>query len=314
MSACKQTPPGILSQSEMEDILYDYHLTQGVLDQLSSEERDENTQRYLDAVFSKHGVTEAEFDSSMVWYYRDGKAIFTIYQNVNKRFETFNEELKLKSGGSSYAVMSAEGDTANIWPGNRSIILRSTPLLCCERFNIKSDSTFRRGDKFLLHLTNKFTKEMTDSRNQFANVGLSVEYADGTTDGENRMTENDGTIQLEILTRKDADIKNIYGYFYYSGDNTKRNMCSIRDIALVRMHDMTVQNTAEADTLKADSTLNDSLQKPALHGDTARIKQRLTPEQLHEQMETKENIKIRTAPEIRTRNTYGPTRKKSVAK
>ena len=53
-AACKKTPEGILSKGDMEDVLFDYHLVQGMIDQMDSEQRLAN-QRYLDAVFKKHG-------------------------------------------------------------------------------------------------------------------------------------------------------------------------------------------------------------------------------------------------------------------
>lgn len=300
--SCKDAPSGLLSKQELEDVLYDYHLTQGILEQLNDEERVENTQRYVDAVFTKHGITAEQFDSSMVWYYREGKQLPEIYTAVHKRLEALEAELKLRNGSGSYAAISSEGDTANIWPGQRTLILRNTPMMCCERFNIVADSTFYRGDKFLFAMSNKFTKGMSDNQEHYINVSLTLQYVDGTTKGENRTVDVDGSFQFDLVADKEKDLKSIHGFFYFKAGTEGRKMCSIKDVALIRMHDMNSVGETLSDTLLTDSIASDSILTEAK--DTVR-RQRLTPEQLHEQIAPESHVKIRKAPEVRTRNTYG---------
>lgn len=307
VAACTDAPRGVLSSQEMEDVLFDYHLTQGVIEQLTEEEKGENAQRYVDAVFAKHGVTEQQFDSSMVWYFRDGRQLKDIYANVHKRFEAIDKELKLKNSSGSYAALPSHGDTANIWPGRRTLILRNTPLLCCERFNIMTDTTFHHGDKFLFVMENKFTKGMSEEHDHYINVALTLQYADGTVGGDNRTVDLDGTFQYEIVADKEKDLKRMYGYFYYKAGRGGRKMCSIRNIALIRMHDKSLQQSVVTDTLVLDSIETDTIVEAV--PDTAR-RLRMSPEQLHEQVAPSSRIEIRKAPEVRTRNSYGVRRKK----
>ena len=68
LSACKPSlPDGILSESKMESVLYDYHLAMGLAE---SEEGSVPENRYIRVrqVFEKHNISEAEFDSSMVYW------------------------------------------------------------------------------------------------------------------------------------------------------------------------------------------------------------------------------------------------------
>lgn len=306
--SCNDAPSGVLSKQEMEDVLFDYHLTQGMIEQLNSEQSVDNPQRYLDAVFAKHGITAEQFDSSMVWYYRDGRLLPEIYANVHKRLEELDAELKLRNGSGSYAAMSSEGDTANIWPGQRTLILRNTPLLCCERFSIVADSTFHRGDKFLFAMLNRFTKGMSDEQDHYVNVALTLRYTDGTIKGDNRTIDLDGSFQFDVVADKEKDLASVSGYFYFRGGNGGRKMCSISDIALIRMHDMSQALPAVSDTVQTDSVLTDTI--PAETVDTVR-KARLNPEQLRQQVAPESHVKIRTAPEVRTRNSYGVRRSNS---
>ena len=93
--ACKPSmPDDVLSPGKMEDILYDYHLADGMAyaeanyDQLGYKKM-----VYREAALRKHGVTKAEFDSSMVYYYRHTEKLHDIYLNLAKRLN--NDALAL---------------------------------------------------------------------------------------------------------------------------------------------------------------------------------------------------------------------------
>ena len=70
--ACKPTVPGeYISPDDMVDVLYDYYVSQAMADQDTKDGKmGYNRRVYFLAVLKKHGVTEAEFDSSMVYYHR----------------------------------------------------------------------------------------------------------------------------------------------------------------------------------------------------------------------------------------------------
>ena len=67
--SCEEKPEGLLSKREMEEVLYDYHIAQYMASNLSFDER-YKSHLYVEAVFEKHGITEAQFDSSLVYYNR----------------------------------------------------------------------------------------------------------------------------------------------------------------------------------------------------------------------------------------------------
>ena len=80
-----KVPAGIISSSDMVDVLYDYHLAQAMAAQAS----DSSAYRYrvyTQAVLQKYGLTQAEFDSSMVWYTRHADYLYDVYKQVDQRF------------------------------------------------------------------------------------------------------------------------------------------------------------------------------------------------------------------------------------
>lgn len=295
----------------MEDVLFDYHLVQGMIDQMNSEQRQEN-QRYLDAVFKKHGITEADFDSSMVWYNRNGILLKEIYADLNKRYKDLDEELKLRSGNNNIlTTFSQTGDTANIWTGDQLILLRPQYILNKEVFTLKADSNFYRKDKFKLYATAYFVKEIKDDRECNLNLGITVQYKNGKTIGTTRTLDYNGPIELSIDATEDEDIEALHGYFFYRGKETMRNLVLINQIALVRMHDKSIPPPTPADSLRADSVQTDSTEKDS----TIKLPRRhLTPEEVRQQNKTKDRIQIKAAPDIRTKNSYGPSRRKNAKK
>ena len=306
--SCEERPDGVLPPDQLEEILFDYHLTQGVID-IQPPESYEHNQRYLDAVFANHGVTEAEFDSSMIWYTREALQLKEIYANLNRRFTDMENALKLEAGNSDITLgLSASGDTANIWSAASTIILRPTPMLNKQTFTIQNDSTlFMRRDRMRMVANGVFFRENSEDRENSVEVGLIIEYTNGKTTGVNRTLVNNMPIELSIDAGDENDIRAVHGFFYYTGKNVQRNLAILTGIALIRLHDKTASPPAPADTVKTDSMQVDSaVLKP-------RVREHLTPDQLRERSRTKERIQIKAAPDVRTRNSYGPTRRKKKA-
>lgn len=76
--ACQvKRPETVLSDKQMEDVLYDYHIAKALGEALSY---NENYKRvlYVESVYKKYGITEAQFDSSMVWYARNPEVLSKI--------------------------------------------------------------------------------------------------------------------------------------------------------------------------------------------------------------------------------------------
>ena len=81
-------PRGILSSRQMRDIMYDLHRVDGMMEVMQlGTGYDETLARYYQSVMDRHGVTQAQFDSSLVWY-TDNPALFDkIYPKVMDRLD-----------------------------------------------------------------------------------------------------------------------------------------------------------------------------------------------------------------------------------
>jgi len=305
LMACDNRPKDVLSRGKMEDVLYDYHIMQGIIDELPTEEREKKAQDYINAVFVKHNITEAQFDSSIVYYNRHTKELHKIYSNLKERYTAVNEEIQLVNGNNDMmAVFATGGDTTNLWNSAKLLTLRNKDLLNKESFTIHADTSFRRQDQFILTLSPIFIKEGRDDYDINLHVGLSVLYTNGKHIGTSRVINGNGTQQLTLQTSKDEDIKSVTGFFYYKGKKSTRNLCLIDNISLIRMHAKELEEVEEVDSVKTDSVTTDALPKPA--------ERRLSPEELRQMNKSGEHINIQAAPSVRTPNKIGPRRRRQV--
>lgn len=81
LSGCR--PRGILHSGEMRSVLVDLHTTDALL-QMSGKQflSPEEKSLYYAQVLEKHGITQAQFDSSIVWYTAHPQLFDKIYPKV----------------------------------------------------------------------------------------------------------------------------------------------------------------------------------------------------------------------------------------
>ncbi len=99
LSGCR--PKGILHSWEMRDIMVDLHKTDALLQVTGLQfGHDDVTEIYYAEVLEKHGVTQAQFDSSLVWYTAHPQLFDKIYPKVLAKldeertaFEAAHEEV-----------------------------------------------------------------------------------------------------------------------------------------------------------------------------------------------------------------------------
>ena len=270
--SCKPSiPPEVIQPDEMEELLYDYHISQG----MAYSDVDNNYKRrlYFESVLKKHGITHAEFDSSLVYYYTRADYFMDIYKRVQERLG--DEALEMGTSASEverYSTLSLNGDTADIWEGNRQMILMNCRPYHLVQFSLKADTAYHAGDSFLLTFTNTY---LSQNSNKPLMVYMAVTYANDSTVTQNTTTAFNGTISLRI-SPCDERVKTIRGFIHlqqrpdeHPGPN---DMCmmSLDGVRLIRFHkkETSPEPTKQApvdsvrNDVKADSLADDSVKKP----------------------------------------------------
>lgn len=305
LTSCKPgRPSGILAEEVMEDILVDYHLAQGMAE-CSDRNMEEARYLYVQAVFRKHGVSEAEFDSSLVYYSTHSEFMAVICKNVVARVEAEARlhGLSERSGEDSfYANLTADGDTADIWPELRYVTLLPDRVHCLYSFSLQADSTFRPGDSFIWRFRTQPIEH--DNRMKDAYAMLRLDYENDSTVVTNRAVMGKAVHDLRLNPASGLDtvpLRRVSGFVYLTPMNgadvtpTVHAML-LHDFSLVRMHkpapavpDSTGASGSAlpSDSIEhADSLLDDTL--PA--ADQARV--RLTPEQMRDMQPREHRINV----------------------
>jgi hypothetical protein len=252
--ACKPTVPSeYIQPGEMEDILYDYHIAVAMARQKSGSDADFNRSLYFQSVLKKYGVTEAEFDSSLVYYYSHAYRLKDIYTEVNDRLDDEAADLGVAVGDiNRYSQYTENGDTANIWNQQADLLLIPRPTKNRFDFTVKVDSTFKKGDSFMFQFVSEYiwqsgTKDVT--------VCIVCEYSDTIIQTANHVSV-EGTAQVRVPAYREKKLKEMRGFIYLTDnadDSSTRRMLFISQIQLIRFHNKNLKNDEKADSVKTDS-------------------------------------------------------------
>ncbi|MBO7118795.1 MAG: DUF4296 domain-containing protein [Bacteroidaceae bacterium] len=284
--ACSPSrPSGILNEKKMTDVLVDYHLAQGMAE-TQGENIDVVRYKYIQAVFKKHRITEAEFDSSMVYWSGRAEEFTHIYENVVTRVQAQAERMGLEETANQdkFASLTNEGDTANIWLGKDFACVVANPVQCVYSFQMKADSTFRPGDSFIWRFKTQFVSR---SMNNEAIALLSFYYETDTSTCVTDLLRNSPKNELRFYPGRGLDslnLSSISGFIYLPmvNDADKPKPLLVSEIQLIRMH-------KEKPIIKETPVLVDTISIDTLPKEKS---ERLTPQQVRESQPRERKIHV----------------------
>jgi hypothetical protein len=142
-AACSERPSYVLSESKMEDVLYDLYLAEVAIEEnrFSSSSDSALKQDLLNSIFKRHKVTEQKFDTSLFWYNANIERYLKINTKVGERFAALSEKLKTDLDKIEAEVRKAQ--IRNLFPDTAFFFLES-PGLYQNRYVFKSDSAHLR--------------------------------------------------------------------------------------------------------------------------------------------------------------------------
>lgn len=283
-------PSDVISQGKMTDLLYDYHQAQQAADALGKENMEEERYVLIQKVFQKYGVTEAEFDSSMVWYAGNSMYLTQIYERIDERLKRDMKALGLDDVVDEYANLSATGDTALVW-SRTNLWLRNDVRDNLLSFTIRPDSTFALGDTYLLKFGNRFVT--SDNRREGFAMLVARYENDSIVSQVLRVAGSFDTslrINSSHLTDNNA-LRSLVVTFYQDFEsNQPLSMWMVSKPQLIRFHQQ------KKDSIQTDSVVVDSLgTMPKL--DSARAiridsVERLSPAELRQEHKGEKSIQV----------------------
>ncbi len=286
MACSPSRPRGILSKQKMTDVLVDFHLAQGMAE-AQGDNSEVTRYKFIQAVFKKHRITEAVFDSSMIYYSGRAEEFTHIYDNVVTRVQAQAERMGLElsqANQDKFAKLTNEGDTANIWLGKDFACVAANPVQCLYSFTMKADSTFKMGDSFIWRFRTLFVGR---SMNNEATALLNFYYDTDTVVCVTDLLRNNPKNELRHTPGRALDslnLRSITGYIYLPlvKDADPPKPLLVSEIQLIRMHkeDPIIKDTS----VVADNIVVDTLSK--------RKTERLTPLQVRESQPRERKINV----------------------
>lgn len=231
----KQVPEDIIQPDRMENILYDYHLSISMGNNLSYSDNYQK-EAYKNYVFEKYHITEADFDSSMVWYTRHTEELAGLYKKVGERFRSEKKRMQeLLALREDKPATSLPGDTVDVWYDRKLYWLTDVPLANKVTFEIPADSNFKAKDAFLWSADYIFLSE----GERRATMGFNILFDNDSVVGRVKDITCSGVQTLYIKPDSAFAIKSVSGFIYYmdSDSSTNKPGLIINNIALTRYHE-----------------------------------------------------------------------------
>lgn len=240
--SCKPTVPSeYIQPGELEDILYDYHVSQAMAKEKGTgghEDAEYKQNVYFRAVLKKYDITEAVFDSSLIYYYSHADRLKEIYTRVTERLNDDAKELGASVGDiNRYSQYSETGDTANIWKNETDVLLIPKPTANRFDIHVEADTSFYKGDSFMFQFV---SDNIYQNGSMDAVLCLTAKYEnDSITQSVSRISAS-GMTQLRIPHYREGRLKELNGFIYLNndlrGEGDVRKLMFISQIQLIRFH------------------------------------------------------------------------------
>ncbi len=238
LAACDKAPAGIIDESDMVDLLVDLYKADAYRQTHPSQFPDDSTLMALkQSVMAGHGVTPADFDTSLVWYAHNMDAYTDVHRRVIDRLEHErsridpNEKPRPATGTEVAAARQqyypASGDTADLWRAPRTWMLTPAMQSGYIPFDITPDRQARRGDSYELRL------RAVNGQRSLA-VLIAADYADGGTAYVTRNAVVAGANRISLPTDSQRTAVRVYGYLRYNV--AQRQTVFIDSVQLLRTH------------------------------------------------------------------------------
>lgn len=179
LCACNNRPKEVLPEDKMVDLLTDLQLAEGYYNTVGPGKA--NRDAIINSVLTKHGVTQAQLDSTVAYYGRNIDDYYKLYGKVEKRIRN------LSYTGTNDDIVESD----DIWPYNRFAIMFPNQSSNGISFSIPADNV-ESGNllEWKFRLPNQESVEAT----------FGIEYSNGLISLSNRKLNGNRTISLELQT------------------------------------------------------------------------------------------------------------------
>lgn len=256
----------MLNQNDMTNILVDMHKTDAMLNEENqSYNHYSHKAPYYKFILKKYGITQAKFDSSLVWYTKNPQKFNRVYDNVMIDLTAFQKEIK---NGKYHPVdtLGIARVKSTIWNKRTKFVLTKDSLRTHLDFQIPYQG-FMYGDVYILKFLQRIAPN-DSCKNQ--RVILRINYFNGKIDSVSEKAYHDSllrryTFRLPAIHKQ--KIKSISGELLGSSVYKGKLNATVDSISLIREFNYKIQDSLRKIVEKADPTNYDlpKNQKPVIN-------------------------------------------------
>lgn len=190
MQGCSRLPDKVLSEDEMASLLFDMYKGESVIDIERSRYYPDSMKKVVQqSVYARHGVSQEIVDSSYNWYGHHLEDYIKVHDRV---IEMLEQDLIAETGNK---IIYAEGDSIDLWPGERGYRITSKTPSDNIAFSINIDDNSLPGDNYQLQF--KLLSSLNES--QLLSF-ITAEYEDGNIEYKYAGTTSDGWTRIRFVT------------------------------------------------------------------------------------------------------------------
>ena len=176
VASCIDRPDCVLDEGQLTDVLVDVHRAEGLLEMqqqhpMHPDENERYQREVIAAVLHRHGVTRAQYDSSLMWYAQHLKLLTRVYTHVDERLNEENELWSLQVSEAKTFNSSVAGDSVELWTLRDHLVLDSKRLTDVRYWEVPADTNYLAGDTLHWHF---FVRQLLPGQKVIASMSLTA--------------------------------------------------------------------------------------------------------------------------------------------
>ncbi len=225
LAGCSSRPGYVLSESKMSSVLADMHMAESVVEMSPSRFGNDSLKMLLkQSVYAAHGITQEDFDTSLVWY---GHHMDKYIDVLDKEIALLEERDRKAGAQAREAGMSMAGDSVDLWSGSPYLVLSDRYPSMAVPFEVAIDDNCEPGDRYTWRI------KVIDNERPNINWIIAANYADSTIEVLTANTMLAGWNEVTFITDSTRTLTALRGQFLPVLEDNENTMY-VDSIQLVR--------------------------------------------------------------------------------
>jgi hypothetical protein len=205
-SACSRIPKGVIAEKKMQKILVDMQLAEAMIYMYPQEySRIDEKKALYQSVFDKYHLTEAEYDSSLIWY---GKNMDIYMQVCTQALAEVKQKIEEIGDIKPEMVVAPNDDSVDIWIFKKYYELSPEGLSNTVIFDFQPSEAYSSGSTFVMGLR---VWGVSPEMKTPLTIHLRADQNDTTLMVKTSVDHN-GYYEMKLKTIPTQKVKRVYGY------------------------------------------------------------------------------------------------------